>query len=288
MKNALFLRQFLLLAFTFLVFLTSSVDVMGQRASMPKTSDDGVHDPIFDFCIATGDPSIQVEIQNNHPNPLTITHITFKVNGVTLPSLNNPMGGLTLGVNESTNTVYNFSMNDWNAILIPHIETTHIAVPCTAGYYSSHVDVVMKIYYYFEDVPAMNERTTRGKNLNLGDGDDEIRLELSESYHIAWGICGAEGNPYMNERQADISEDELKVFPNPTSDVLNIELEHQGDVQVELFNSNGMLLKSEKFECNDENCSTKQSLDISDYDAGIYHVVLQTDETRIVKRIIKI
>lgn len=80
---------------------------------------------------------------------------------------------------------------------------------------------------------------------------------------------------------ADIHEDEidaLKVYPNPTADLLNIEFE--GQFEVQLFDVNGKLVHV-------SNGSDKIIVDVASYEAGIYLIRLHANGQFYQKRIVR-
>lgn len=74
----------------------------------------------------------------------------------------------------------------------------------------------------------------------------------------------------------------IAIFPNPTNDVLNLELNfvHE-NTTVLLYNSIGQLLIKEKM------IIPKQTLDLKNFASGIYIVKVQRDEALLIKKIIK-
>jgi hypothetical protein len=76
------------------------------------------------------------------------------------------------------------------------------------------------------------------------------------------------------------NDNEIKIYPNPSSDYLNIESE-QAINEMLIFSTNGALINS--FEVN----NTLKGIDISNYQKGAYFIVFQLSDTVIYKKFIK-
>jgi len=72
------------------------------------------------------------------------------------------------------------------------------------------------------------------------------------------------------------------VYPNPVSDLVNIAVKNHNIMQVSVLDMNGRIVKMEKF----ENSSTVKT-DLSELSAGIYMMDILSDETHILKKIVK-
>lgn len=75
---------------------------------------------------------------------------------------------------------------------------------------------------------------------------------------------------------------EMNIFPNPTSDMATLEFETDGETNIQIINSIGQVVF-----VKDVNASGSQSLEIStsELDAGIYNVILTTQNERASKRL---
>jgi hypothetical protein len=79
-------------------------------------------------------------------------------------------------------------------------------------------------------------------------------------------------------------EDDLVIYPNPTSGVINFFLPYNKKNNcVKIFNSNGKVLKSVEFSQGTINAK----LDISEYLPGIYFLKIDTDDKTDCRKIIK-
>lgn len=72
----------------------------------------------------------------------------------------------------------------------------------------------------------------------------------------------------------------VSIYPNPTSDVINITSKIQGNVTVELFNAIGQQVYSSNF-----NQPFKTVVDVSHYAQGVYTVKLSSDNGTVVKKV---
>ncbi len=84
------------------------------------------------------------------------------------------------------------------------------------------------------------------------------------------------GNTVSTEEALDL---DIKVFPNPTTSYLQVELEHYEDVKYTLIDQMGRII--EQAEISDY----LTTVDVSDYAEGIYYLQLFTaaKESKIVK-----
>ncbi len=75
----------------------------------------------------------------------------------------------------------------------------------------------------------------------------------------------------------DESFADLKVFPNPVQDVLNIEIEETSDISI--INANGQVVLS--------NSSVNKQIDISTLNSGIYNLIVTTIKGNATRRFVK-
>lgn len=85
----------------------------------------------------------------------------------------------------------------------------------------------------------------------------------------------------MVNNQNILTDVEIDIFPNPTSDMLNIE-STKAMKQIMIFNPHGQILQDNKFNSN------TQQLDIEDLSPGTYWLKLSTDEGHMYKKFVKI
>ena len=79
----------------------------------------------------------------------------------------------------------------------------------------------------------------------------------------------------------------LNVYPNPASGIMNIsyELQSQSTVAVDIYNAAGQTVYSKTIE-NQQACLQTMPVDVSEFSAGIYSLVLKTDKGNMFQRII--
>jgi hypothetical protein len=85
-----------------------------------------------------------------------------------------------------------------------------------------------------------------------------------------------------------VDEFQANIFPNPSRDVMNLQfnLPVADDVQVQIFNMSGALVKSQQFSANQ--AGSQNQVNISDLPGGIYMVRLQAGESQYVTKLNKI
>lgn len=92
--------------------------------------------------------------------------------------------------------------------------------------------------------------------------------------------------PPVNTQQQHLEVGKVKVFPNPTTDKFQLDLEYQqpsNDVQIEVYNHLGQLIKSE----NRQNILKEQiSYSTKNWSKGVYFVQIQSDFGKITRRIV--
>jgi hypothetical protein len=91
-----------------------------------------------------------------------------------------------------------------------------------------------------------------------------------------WGLFSSNSNVAQNL--------DLKVFPNPANDILNIELENFQDIEITIFNTLGQWIKTEKLN------ASNTSISLENYVNGMYYLqftkdaqILKTEKVLIVK-----
>ncbi|MFK7937056.1 MAG: T9SS type A sorting domain-containing protein [Saprospiraceae bacterium] len=96
-------------------------------------------------------------------------------------------------------------------------------------------------------------------------------------------------NPAVDTENIPVATiDNLKLYPNPTADFLNIEyqLPNTSTIDIQLFNAAGQLVKqvatSEKL-----NGTQQQQVTVSDLASGIYYIQLQTEAGRVNRTFVK-
>lgn len=114
------------------------------------------------------------------------------------------------------------------------------------------------------------------------DGDDRFFNSTGTSGDIV--DMGAQEYPYLSKRSMDeawsaTTYDELNVYPNPTTDMVTIQVESA--TTYSLMDASGRLVSQGRWN------EGQHQLDLSDLDAGLYHLVAEGDgsyRTTIVKQ----
>ncbi|MDG1682141.1 MAG: cellulase family glycosylhydrolase, partial [Flavobacteriaceae bacterium] len=121
----------------------------------------------------------------------------------------------------------------------------------------------------------------------------EVEFDIEEYYDVFKFqlMCGNElGHYYFDNFNVSISEsnmsveesfdDIIKVYPNPTTGLINLNLSDISSINFDIFSINGKLIK--------RYIDYKNSrLDFSDQDKGVYFIQFYVDNKVIVKKIIK-
>lgn len=77
----------------------------------------------------------------------------------------------------------------------------------------------------------------------------------------------------------NLEQEDIKVYPNPAKDLLNIEIPIDYDVEVSLFNMIGVKVKN-------INVLNSKTINVSDLKPGIYFLYFKTNNRRVCKKII--
>jgi hypothetical protein len=145
--------------------------------------------------------------------------------------------------------------------------------------------------WLFKDLPSSNNPVLY-RSLSPTETKDKLFTQKSGSY-ILKGNRNECGIAYSDPIEITIitlsnentSSNAWKVYPNPSNNVITIENNSfnflQGDI-IELRNSSGELIKywfqSEK----------SKEYNVSDLSSGIYHLIFNQKNSKIVKKIIKL
>lgn len=139
--------------------------------------------------------------------------------------------------------------------------------------------------------PNTNERVVA----RIGMGEDKITpspdgafIYVTDPAEARWGIWFANGQRVLTDaEEVSLEDGALKVFPNPTQDLLNIELElnKKQTVQVTLFDLRGRQVKASSFEAASGNW--KEQVSTHDLVPGNYVLRLQIGNETISRKIVK-
>lgn len=113
---------------------------------------------------------------------------------------------------------------------------------------------------------------TEAGNFKISEPDDEEKTQLQE-----WNKEAG-----LNE----LNPEEMKFFPNPVSDYLNVEfrLKEEGQVFLTLFDSSGREVRKEKL--HPEGGWYKTGFDISDLESGIYFLMISQQGKSTSKKVV--
>lgn len=75
---------------------------------------------------------------------------------------------------------------------------------------------------------------------------------------------------------ADLKNMEIKIYPNPASDFINVEMKNQIDSKVRIYNSCGSMISE---------ATNKTRIDISEYPSGLYFISILTGNNSYTKKI---
>jgi S-ribosylhomocysteine lyase LuxS involved in autoinducer biosynthesis len=74
---------------------------------------------------------------------------------------------------------------------------------------------------------------------------------------------------------------EIRIYPNPTTNIISIAIDCDGLKSVQILNLNGILLIEETFKGN------QKTIDISGLNTGAYLISIKTEDDRNVQKLIK-
>ena len=110
------------------------------------------------------------------------------------------------------------------------------------------------------------------------DIDGDSKPDLVETYDN--GVIGSAGNyswnVYLNLSTVSVedlnhSSDKLKIFPNPTNDIFNIDLSEMSISTIAIYNYTGQIVHQER-----DVKSNSFSFDLSNFFSGIYYLRLES------------
>jgi len=88
-------------------------------------------------------------------------------------------------------------------------------------------------------------------------------------------------------RLASIEDDNIKIFPNPTSDYIQIEASIKDRATITIYDMKGSLVLEKELFADDLDDRSLHGLDLSTLKAGVYNVVLVNGNKKLTKRVIK-
>ncbi|GEP51816.1 hypothetical protein FNO01nite_24880 [Flavobacterium noncentrifugens] len=82
--------------------------------------------------------------------------------------------------------------------------------------------------------------------------------------------------------QIENDVENVAVYPNPVSDIINVSVKNHNIAQVSVSDMNGRIVKTNKFENRSD-----VKMDVSDLSAGIYIIDIVSENTHTIKKIVK-
>lgn len=113
-----------------------------------------------------------------------------------------------------------------------------------------------------------------------GGGHDYYSEPFNDFTHSVevWLFLRKWSHPNPLVQTAFLNEDDLNIhiFPNPTSEILNIELENQNLISSQLVSQDGKIVITEN----------KNTISVNEVKSGIYYLIVQTDQFNFTKKIV--
>lgn len=151
--------------------------------------------------------------------------------------------------------------------------------PCRPGFVDGR-DAILEanalLYDSLDQCMIWQVFANRGLGANADQGSADNRSDQVEDFTMpAFCING------LSEVQA--AEQSLRMYPNPTKNVLNISIHQDGQIeQITIVDLNGRLV----YQSNEVN-SSKTEINLSDFTPGFYMVRVQVDGQIITRKIVK-
>ena len=108
-----------------------------------------------------------------------------------------------------------------------------------------------------------------------GDGDEDIIIASYELCQIFW-LENTTNTPTTSANSSTFNYKEIKLSPNPVSDILNIKLRSavtNNKTKVIIYDATGRMISTHKFNEGQEGLN----LDISEYPVGVYWSLIEGD-----------
>jgi hypothetical protein len=83
------------------------------------------------------------------------------------------------------------------------------------------------------------------------------------------------------DKQVDYEKNTIKIYPNPTTGILQIEQKYNNDLNIKIYDNLGRLVLQK------QSNSSNSNLDISNLADGIYFIAIQVDNELISRKILK-
>ena len=148
------------------------------------------------------------------------------------------------------------------------------------------------------NVDFVNE-SVNGANFLWEFGDGQISSSTNPSYTYSndsnfvvtltvWNVCDTVSfadTLYLETALSELSEEQVRIFPNPAKDEVHVQYDGQSDEYVISFsNINGIILKKEVMKVSAPN--ETRTIDIRDLPRGTYLLRVESEEGFFVQRVI--
>ncbi|MEO1050796.1 MAG: T9SS type A sorting domain-containing protein [Bacteroidota bacterium] len=115
---------------------------------------------------------------------------------------------------------------------------------------------------------------------NTRTGESALSNVIDIEY-IYDDFCGS----VITDLENQIAFDEITIFPNPTSDLVNLALtdDFDGNTQVSIYDFNGRIVTTQSA----DRIGDQLTFDISEQPSGYYFVIAEDNDSRVVRRFVK-
>lgn len=175
---------------------------------------------------------------------------------------------------------------DYNALCTNDIEVS-VVIECFEGYNTYEWTISggapatdATAYYNVNGMSIYNQQVAFGEPFEQYYGaDTPVSIQITDNAGCSLFWQAPEEIDCFSGLDDSLREMQVAVFPNPTQDFLNVELAEFCDVF--LYSAQGRLVRSWP------NLLGKQQLDLSDCTAGIFYLLIEHEEGRAFKKIMK-
>ena len=182
------------------------------------------------------------------------------------------------GSQVSNNADYSFTVNA-DRVLVANFDETEYEIAAICNPENGGTITGVGTYHYGDEVILKVEPNTYYFFESWTEGGEIVSTEPQITFTVE-GNRSLTANLYYFDAVNDNEENLLRVYPNPTNEVVNIE---GAALEVKIYNALGQLVVSEK-----NNAQQLMQINVSQLETGIYTIVISTTdrvyEYKIVKR----